>query len=377
MKKTFITLFLSLVLMVPSFAQNTSKSEKLIFTPVVENKATSVKNQASSGTCWCFATISLLESELLRMGKGEYDLSEMFVVRNNYVDKLKNNYIRRGSGNLGQGSFAHDVIRVLKNKGIVPDEVYTGLNYGSPTHSHSEMQSFIDAVGGVAVKLKRESDQYNQIVNSILDAYLGEYPSQFTYKGVSYTPQSFANSLGLNPDDYVEITSYTHWPFYEMGVLEVPDNWTMNSFYNVPIDELVEIADYALQNGYTFSWDADVSEPGFLHANGVAQLLPSNYVAPAENNEAIRVEEVIATQKYRQDTFENFTTTDDHLMHITGIAKDQFGKKYYKVKNSWGTERNNLGGYLYASENYFRGKTVSILINKNAIPPAIRKKLGL
>jgi aminopeptidase C len=352
----------------PSTAQKKSKTspvpqqseESLKFTPVVELKTTSVKNQSATGTCWCFATTSFIESELLRTGKGEFDLSEMFVVRQNYIDKLEDNYLRQGKGNLGQGGLAHDWMKVFIEAGIVPDEVYTGLNYGSPTHNHGELNSFINAVAAVPVQRKNESAQYHTIINAILDTYLGKVPESFTYKGVNYTPKSFAQSLSINPADYVEITSFTHFPFYTQGVLEVPDNWRMNQFYNVPVDELTEIMDYSLKNGYTVNWDGDVSEKGFSHSTGVATFPEAN-----------------VTQELRQAGYENFTTTDDHLMHITGISKDQNGGKYYITKNSWGTERNSFGGYLNMSENYVRAKTIYIMVNKNAIPPLIKTKLGL
>ena len=387
MKQRILTIIVLIALTLPMAAQRRNSApqgpEVLTFTTEIDLKVTPVKNQASTGTCWCFAVVSFLESELLRTGKGEYDLSEMFIVRNNYIDRLKDNYLRRGNGNLGPGSFGHDVIRVFANDGIVPDEVYTGLNYGSETHNHSELQAFIDAVATVPVNRRTESDQYHEIVNSILDTYLGEYPSEFTYKGIKYTPKTFAANLGLDMDNYVEITSFTHWPFYELGILEVPDNWTMDQLYNVPIDELVEIVDYSLENGYTVAWDADVSETGFNFSAGVAQLIapaprtasPSS--AATEVSGPVRVEELDPTQKFRQDGYESFTTTDDHLMHITGSAKDQFGVKYYKTKNSWGTSRGGFEGYLYTSEKYLRGKTVSILVNKEGIPPAIKAKLGL
>lgn len=389
MKQRILTIIALIVLTLPLAAQRRNSEpqgpEKLIFTTEIDLKATPVKNQASTGTCWCFATISFLESELIRLGKGEYDLSEMFIVRNNYIDRLKDNYLRRGDGNLGPGSFGHDVLRVFTNDGIVPDEVYAGLNYGSATHDHSELQAFIDAVATVPIDERMESEQYYEIVNSILDTYLGEYPSEFTYKGIKYTPQTFAASLGLDMDNYVEITSFTHWPYYELGVLEVPDNWTMNQFYNVPIDELVEIVDYSLEKGYTVAWDADVSETGFDYSNGVAQLtapaprtaISSSATLANEVSGPVKVEELDPTQNYRQDGYESFNTTDDHLMHFTGIAKDQFGGKYYKTKNSWGTSRSEYEGYLYTSEKYLRGKTVSILVNKEGIPPALKAKLGL
>ena len=390
------------LIIVPSFAQkknsaSTTKTEEgYKFTPVVELKATPVKNQASTGTCWCFATTSFIESELLRMGKGEYDLSEMFIVRDNYTDKLNDNYLRQGKGNLGPGSVGHDWMYGFKNYGIVPDEVYNGLNYGSPTHNHGELNAFINAVAAVPVQRKNESEQYHKIVDAILDTYLGKIPENFTYKGVNYTPKSFAASLGINPGDYVEITSFTHFPFYTQGLLEIPDNWRMERYYNVPLDELIQTMDYALHNGYTIAWDGDVSERGFSHSKGVA-IFPElskvdNYsttdrarlekMSPGERSEeafkfASPFPEVNVTQEIRQAGFENFTTTDDHLMHLTGIVKDQNGTKYYITKNSWGTDRNTFGGYLNMSESYVRAKTISILVHKNAIPAEIKTKLGL
>ena len=390
------------LIIVPSFAQkkNSASTTKIEegykFTPVVELKATPVKNQASTGTCWCFATTSFIESELLRLGKGEYDLSEMFIVRDNYTDKLNDNYLRQGKGNLGPGSVGHDWMYGFKNYGIVPDEVYNGLNYGSPTHNHGELNAFINAVAAVPVQRKNESEQYHKIVDAILDTYLGKIPENFTYKGVNYTPKSFAASLGINPGDYVEITSFTIFPFYTQGLLEIPDNWRMERYYNVPLDELIQTMDYALHNGYTIAWDGDVSERGFSHSKGVA-IFPElskvdNYsttdrarlekMSPVERSEeafkfASPFPEVNVTQEIRQAGFENFTTTDDHLMHLTGIVKDQNGTKYYITKNSWGTDRNTFGGYLNMSESYVRAKTISILVHKNAIPAEIKTKLGL
>jgi bleomycin hydrolase len=321
----------------------------------------------------------------------------MFVIRNNYIDRLKDNYLRMGKGNTGPGGLSHDWFRIFSEYGIVPDEVYTGLNYGSPTHNHTELQDFINAVAAVSVELKKESPQYFQIVNDILDVYLGKVPESFTYKGATYTPKSFAASLGINPDDYAEITSFTHFPFYTQGVLEVPDNWTMARFYNVPLDELIQIIDYSFNNGYTVNWDGDVSESGFSRQNGYA-IMPLNPTperrqmtdrprpdrdpsqspyfgapqAPAGPGPEMNV-----TQEIRQAGYENFTTTDDHLMHLTGIAKDQNGTKYYKTKNSWGTERSTYNGYWYMSEQYVRAKTIFIMVNKKGIPPAIKTKLGL
>jgi aminopeptidase C len=399
--KTRILLALVLsIIIAPSYAQKKGAAAKTEegykFTPVVELKATPVKNQSATGTCWCFATTSFIESELLRMGKGEYDLSEMWIVRNNYVDRLKDNFVQEGKGNLGQGSVGHDWIIEFVNNGIVPDEVYTGLNYSMPNHNHSELNAFVRAVAAVPVQRKKESDQYFEIVNAILDTYLGKVPESFTCEGVGYTPKSFSASLGINPDDYIEITSFTLFPFYTLGVLPIPDNWRKINYYNVPVDELIEIMNYSLNNGYTVAWDGDVSEKGFSHAKGVA-IIPEleetdQYSKPDKSRlgkmtleerttEAYKFSrpfpEVKVTQELREEGYDAKKTTDDHLMHVTGIVKDQNGTQYYITKNSWGTERNPFGGYLNMSENYVRAKTIAIMVHKNAIPAEIKTKLGL
>lgn len=401
MKKLFLLITIPVFLASYSNAQNRNTraqetDEGYKFTPVIDLKTTSVKNQAATGTCWCFATTSFIETELLRMGKGEYDLSEMFVVRMNYIDRLKDNYLRRGKGNLGPGSLSHDWMRVFSNYGILPDEVYNGLNYGSPTHNHSELQAFINAVAAVPVERRNESKQYEAIVNAVLDTYLGKVPETFTYKGTSYTPKTFAASLGINPDDYVQITSFTHFPFYTRGILEVPDNWSMERFYNVPLDELIEIIDYAFSKGFSVNWDGDVSESGFSHQNGYAVLSANPVQARGAMTDRQRLEraptqqarpaapavqspgpELNVTQELRQAGYESFSTTDDHLMHLTGVFKDQNGTKYYKTKNSWGTDRNAFGGFLNMSESYVRAKTLFIMVHKDAVPPAVRTKLGI
>jgi bleomycin hydrolase len=362
----------------------------------VELKATPVKNQASTGTCWCFATTSFIESELLRMGKGVYDLSEMYLIRTNYVDRLKDNFIKQGKGNVVGGGQGHDWIAEFVKNGIVPDEVYTGLNYGMPNHNHSELNAFMSAIAEVPVQRRKESDQYSEIVNAVLDAYLGKVPESFIYKGVGYTPKSFAASLHINPEDYVEISSYTSFPFYTQGVVPFPDNWRNASYYNVPLDELIAIMDYSLNNGYTVNWDGDVSEKGFSHSKGVAIIQELDKVDQYTAADKTRLgkltseeraaeaykftqpfPEVKVTQDFREDGYDNKTTTDDHSMHITGIVKDQNGTKYYITKNSWGTERSPFGGYLNMSESYVRAKTIYIMVHKNAIPAEIKTKLGL
>jgi bleomycin hydrolase len=373
-----------------------SKEEGYKFTPVVELKATPVKNQASTGTCWCFATTSFIESELLRKGKGEYDLSEMWIVRYNYVDRLKDNFIQQGKGNLGQGSVGHDWIVEFVKNGVVPDDVYTGLNYSMPNHNHSELNAFVNAIATVPVQRRKESDQYFNIVDDVLDTYLGKVPESFTYKGVGYTPKSFSASLEINPDDYVEVTSFTLFPFYTQGLVPIPDNWRKMNYYNVPLDELIAIMDFSLNNGYTVAWDGDVSERGFSHAKGVAiipELEKVDEYSVADKTRLGRMTkeertaeaykfskpfpEVKVTQEFREVGYDNKATTDDHLMHVTGIVKDQNGTKYYITKNSWGTDRNPFGGYLNMSENYVRAKTIAVMVHKNAIPAEIKTKLGL
>jgi len=401
MRTRFLLAFMLSLVIAPSYAQKKStdsqKSEEgYKFTPVVELKATPVKNQASTGTCWCFATTSFIESELLRMGKGEYDLSEMYIVRYNYVDRLKDNFVQQGKGNLGQGSVGHDWMTEFIKNGIVPDEVYTGLNYSMTNHNHGELNAFVNAIATVPLKRNKESDQYFTIVDAILDTFLGKIPQAFTYKGVGYTPKSFTASLGINPGDYVEITSFTLFPFFTQGVFPIPDNWRKMNYYNVPLDDLIAIIDSSLSKGYTVAWDGDVSEKGFSHSKGVA-IIPEvenidqySVADKARLGKMTREErtaeaykfskpfpEVKVTQESREAGYDNKTTTDDHLMHLTGIVKDQTGTKYYVTKNSWGIDRNPFGGYLNMSVNYVRAKTIAIMVNKIAIPSELKTKLGL
>lgn len=366
------------------------------FTELKRMEATPVKNQASTGTCWCFATVSFMESELLRMGKGTYDLSEMFIVRQKYMNQLQDNYVRQGKGNISQGSLSHTFMNAFRQVGIVPEEVYTGINYDSDRHNHGELVAYMQAVAHAAVKMKHRSPEYDAIINSIFDSYLGKLPEKFTYKGKEYTPKSFAASLGLNMDDYVELTSFTHHPYYVRFDVEVPDNWEHQLMYNLPLDELMETMDYALNNGHTVCWDGDVSEKGFSFKNGVAinpevkkvdDYATTDRARFEKMDERERLEEVYkferpypevnVTPEVRQAGYEAFVTTDDHLMHLTGVAKDQNDTKYYITKNSWGTERNAFGGYLNMSESFVRAKTIYILVHKDAIPKAIKTKLGL
>lgn len=385
-------LFISCALLLAAFG---AFAQGYQFTEVVTVPATPVKNQAATGTCWCFATTSFMESELLRMGKGEYDLSEMFIVRQKYMNQLQDNYLRRGEGNIGQGSLAHTFKNAYRQVGIVPEEVYKGINYNSENHNHSEMAQYMKALADVAVKNKERSPEYDKLIQNLFDTYLGKLPATFTYKGKEYTPKSFAESLGLNMDDYIELTSFTHHPYYVKFDVEVPDNWEHQLMYNLPLDEMIETIDYALNNGFTVCWDGDVSEKGFSFKNGVAINPEVKKVEDLSNTDRARFEkmdekkrleevykfeqpypEVKVTPEVRQEGFEAFVTTDDHLMHLTGIAKDQNGTKYYITKNSWGTDRNKFGGYLNMSESFVRAKTIYVMVHKDAIPKAIKAKLN-
>lgn len=388
--KTFI---LSCML---AFSVSTAFGQGYQFTEVVTVPATPVKNQAATGTCWCFATTSFMESELLRMGKGTYDLSEMFIVRQKYMNQLQDNYLRRGNGNIGQGSLSHTFMNAYRQVGIVPEEVYTGINYDSERHNHSEMVRYMHAIADVAVKTKQRSPEYDKLIANLFDTYLGKLPEKFIYKGKEYTPKSFAESLGLNMDDYIELTSFTHHPYYVKFDVEVPDNWEHSLMYNLPLDKMMETVDYALTNGYTVCWDGDVSEKGFSFTNGVAINPEVKKVEDLSNTDRARFEklgekerleevfkfehpypEIKVTPEVRQAGFESFVTTDDHLMHVTGITKDQNGTKYYITKNSWGTDRNKFGGYLNMSESFVRAKTIYVMVHKDAIPKAIKIKLGI
>ena len=366
------------------------------FTDVVKVPVTSVKNQASSGTCWCFATTSFMEAELLRMGKGTYDLSEMYIVRQKYMNQLQDNYIRRGRGNIHQGSLSHTFMNAYRQVGIVPEEVYTGINYDAKKHNHSELASYLHAIAGVAVDMRHRSPEYYKLIDNLFDTYLGKLPEKFTYKGKEYTPSTFTESLGLNMDDYVELTSFTHHPYYQEFEVEVPDNWEHQKMYNLPLDELMEVTDHALMNGFTVCWDGDVSEKGFSFKNGVAINPEVEKVEDYSTTDRARFEsmdtqerlqevykfekpfpEVKVTGEVRQEGYEKFVTTDDHLMHLTGIVKDQNGTKYYVTKNSWGTDRNAFGGYLNMSESFVRAKTIYITVHKDALPKDLKKRLGI
>lgn len=335
-------------------------------------ETTEVKSQDITGTCWSFSTASFIESELLRQGKGSYDLSEMFVVRSIYKDKARNYMLRQGEANFSQGALAHDLIRAYEMHGAMPESVYSGLINSDTTHNHSELESGLKGYLDGVSKGRKLSDRWSVAFGGVLDAYLGKVPEKFEYKGKSYTPESFANSLGIKANEYVSLTSFTHHPYYSDFILEIPDNYSNGSFVNITLDELVATVDNAIEKGYSLAWDGDVSEKTFKMKEGLA-ILPKDpkrdslYVIPGE--------EIVVNSAIRQTNFENLSTTDDHLMHLVGIAQDENGVKYYIIKNSWG-ERGHFKGYLYMSEAYFRMKTIGILMHKDALPKEITKKIN-
>lgn len=381
----------------PADSSATDSTKTFIFTDVINLPSTSVKDQNKSGTCWCFAGTSFYEDEIRKNGGDTLDISEMFTVRQCYRDKAERFVRMYGQTNFGAGGSAMDVPYVWKRYGAVPEEVYNGLQYGEDKHVHGELDAVLAAYLKEIVKKpnKKLSKAWMKGIEAILDAYLGPVPETFEYKGKTYTPKSYAESLPLNPDDYVSVTSFTHHPYYEEFAVEVPDNWLWEKSYNVPLDELKAIVDNSLAQGHTLVWAADVSEGGFKWTKGVALMPKGKSESDMDGTELSRwvklsdkdrmdekynfegpVEEITVTPELRQEMFDSQETTDDHGMEITGTATDQFGNRYYKVKNSWDTNQV-YDGYFYVSEPYFLAKTMDILVHRNAVPKETAKKLGL
>lgn len=362
-------------------------STGFVFTDVKVNPTTPVKDQNKSGTCWAFSGVSQLEEDVLRRKGEEVDLSEMYIVRMNYIDKARK-YIRMGGQiNFAQGGGAYDVLYALDNYGLIPEEAYPGLNYGEKKHAHYEMAGALKAYLDAILKNpnKKLSTAWMKGFEAILDAYLGEVPEKFEYKGKKYTPKEFARYLGLAGGKFKSFTSYTHHPFGEEFALEIPDNWRWGVSRNVEMDELKRIVDTALDKGFTVNWAADVSEPTFKWYEGWAVLPEERTEADMDGTELARwtklsdadrekekskvkgpVKERTITQEDRQRTFDNLQTTDDHGMVIIGYAQDQEGNRYYKVKNSWDTNQI-YDGFIYVSEPYFLEKTIGVTVNTDAL----------
>lgn len=375
-----------------------AKANKPVFTIVKENPITSIKDQNRSGTCWDYSTLSFFEAEILRKTGKTYDLCESFVANKNYMDRAKTVVRMHGDAQFSQGGSAYDVLYVLKNYGICPQDAmpFPGSLTGDSLYNFNEFFSVMEPyVKAVATnKAPKISNQWKQGLQSILDAYLGKCPESFTYKGKTYTPKSFAASLGLDWNDYETFTSYTHHPFYTAFPVEVQDNWRQPASWNLPMEEMMKIIDNAVMNGYTIAWGGDVSEPGFTR-NGLAYMVDGKKIQSTKGSDMARwlglsaakkkdiiaelgvnVPEVKASQELRQERFDNWELTDDHGMVIFGIAKDQNGKEYYMVKNSWG-ETGAYKGIWYITKTFIAANTMDFMVNKNAVPKDIRKKLGI
>lgn len=395
--KKLLLCTLALCLALGAAAQNPDSVEGYRFTDGKIIRTTPVKNQNRSGTCWCYSTMTMLESEILRAGGPEMHLSEMWIVRHSFMDKAVK-YVRlHGELNFAEGGASHDVTEGIKQHGIVPFEVYPGLNYGTDKPDFHELsavlKAYLDAVIDASKGSKPLSTAWKRGFNAILDEYFGPCPETFTYEGKEYTPQSFAESLPIKMDDYVDLSSFTHHPFYEQFIIEVPDNWMWATVWNVPLDELMQTIDYALENGYTVAWGTDVSEKGFSRTKAIG-IIPEADLEGMSGTEAEKWGKLTAREKeaalykfdkpgkerkidqqMRQEAFDNYETTDDHGMVIVGTATDQAGNQYFKVQNSWDV-LPPYDGFWYFSRPFVEYKTMSIMVNKNAVPKEIRKKLG-
>ena len=378
--------------------KDSANSNKPVFTTIKENPITSMKDQNRSGTCWDYSTLSFFEAEILTATGKTYDLCESFVANKTYLERAIQVVRYHGDCQFAQGGSAEDVLHTLKTHGICPEDAmpFPGSLYGDSLNNFNEFFSLLEPYVAAVAKstAKKISNQWKVGLQGILDAYLGQCPEEFTYEGKKYTPKSFCQSLGLNLDDYVNITSYTHHPFYTTFAVEVQDNWRFPQSYNVPMDEMMQIIDNAVEQGYTVAWGGDVSEDGFtrqglayavdgkatqsLRGSDMARWLK---LAPTKKRDIIdslgvNGPEITATQELRQERFDNWELTDDHGMLIFGVAKDQNGKEYYMVKNSWG-ETGDYKGVWYMTKTFIAANTMDFLVNKNAIPKNIRKKLGL
>ena len=369
--------------LVNALKDNHSKEakEKFTFTDVIDLERMPVQNQGSSGTCWSYSTNSFIESEMVRAGKKPVALSQIYAARNVYIEKGKQYVKMHGATTLGDGGSLHDAIDMYRLYGAIPQEVYTGLNYGTKLNDFSEIGEVRDAFLAAIIKPKKGKLSPNWLTayTAILDAYLGTPPEKFKWNGKEYTPRTFADQVvGINPNDYVEFSSFIEYPMYEKFILPIPDNWSLGQVYNVRMTELTDIIDHALKNGYTVNWATDVSEKYFSWKNGVAFVPEKDFedMSKEEKDDMFNgpKPERKLTEEMRQIAFNNYTTTDDHGMHIVGLAKDQNGKEYYIVKNSWG-ESNDYKGYLYVTKAYVQFKSTAILLNKAGVPKDIMKKL--
>lgn len=388
--KRFLFLLLFVVSQLVTFSQVKNKEDisedaigsknipNINFLDTKKNASTRVKSQDRTGTCWSYSTTSLIESQTLKNKLGSFDISEMFTVRNIYVEKAKNYILRQGNAQFSEGGLGHDVIRSISTYGAVPQNIYSGLTNGTTIYDHQqlfkELKKYLDST--LKTKSQSLSGDWTIGYNKILDKHMGPLPVSFNINGKAYTPISFSkNILKFNPDDYVNITSFTHHPFYQPFIVEVPDNFSNGAYYNLPINEMIELVKSSINSGYTIMWDTDVSNDGFDGKKGMALFVKDGFPSDAEyinpDTKEERWDETI-----RQKLFENLTTQDDHLMHITGIEKSKEGKTFFVVKNSWG-EGGNYNGFVNVSESYFAVNTISLVIPKAALNPTLLEKLKL
>ena len=375
-------------------AETAEKKDSVVFTVVKENPVTSIKDQNQSGTCWAYSSLAFFEAELLRMGKGDVDLSESYLVYNTYMDRADKHVRTHGDASFSQGGSFYDAVYCLKHYGFVPQDAMPapGTPYGDSLFNFNQLDAVTSAyVGAIAKgKLKKVNPVWKNDLKAIYANYFGELPTEFTHNGKKYTPESYTAELGLNPDDYVSLTSYTHHPFYSQFILEIQDNWRWGSSYNLPLDEFMEVMEEGVKNGYSFAWGSDVSEKGFKAREGVAVVPADASDNDKTGSDAARwtgdnfkgasikssSDEKVITQEMRQLGYDNWETTDDHGMVIYGLAKDNKGNEYFMVKNSWG-EYGPYKGMFYASKAFVAYKTMNIVIHKDALPKKIAKKLGL
>ncbi len=360
--------------------ESDSAKKKFEFKEKINLENTSVKNQGRSGTCWSYSTNSFLESEMIRMGRPAVDIAEIYTARCVYTERADAFVRMHGEFSYGDGGACHDVINMYAKYGALPQSVYSGLNYGTDKNVFGEMQGILKSMLNVVVKNpnKKITPNWKKAFQGVLDAYLGAVPETFDYKGKLYTPKTFAKSvIGINPADYMEFSSFSYQPYYEKTMLMVPDNWSLDKVYNVQFNDIIPIIDNALKNGYTVAWATDVSEKYFSWKNGVA-FVPEQEWDDMEKDEQKDLfngpkKERKITEEMRQEAFDNYTTTDDHGMHIVGVAEDQNGKEYYMVKNSWG-EKNDYKGYIYVTKAYVQYKTTALLLHKGGVPSNILNK---
>jgi bleomycin hydrolase len=369
--------------LVDKLKTNASDSAKLKykFTTILEVEKSPVKDQASSGTCWSYSGNSFLESEMIKAGKPLVDISEIYTVRCAYIERAINYVRMHGNIGWGDGAELHDVLSIYKKYGAMPYDAYTGLNYGTTKNKFAEMQAVLEGMlkGIVANGNGKLTKNWLPAFTAAMDIYLGKVPETFKYNGKDYTPQTFAKEVvGINADDYINFGSYMYAPMYKPTMLMVPDNWSFQNVYNIPMADITSIIDNALKSGYTIGWATDVSEKYFSWKNGVAIVPEKEYDDMTEDERKKMFDgpmpEREITAQLREDAFDNYTTTDDHGMHIVGIAKDQNNKEYYIVKNSWG-EKNDYKGFIYVSKAFVNYKTVAIVVNKKAVPASIKKAI--